>query len=179
MAAWGQAVVPHRRSSRCAQKSSGKHGPQGRSSFETIRDVCDLLRRECLDHMIVLNEDNLRRILSDFFAYYHEARAPLSPNRNLPIPRSVCPTEEGQVVARPTSVACITAVTINTRSCGRRVARAKSHGSPRRMGSRDGQGTLTRVRRHPIVVRADEDCSSKQGLHCPGFGGPSAAGAGR
>jgi len=29
------------------------------------------IRRECLDHMIVLNERHLRRILKDYFDYYH------------------------------------------------------------------------------------------------------------
>jgi len=29
------------------------------------------IRRECLDHVIVLNEDHLRRILRSYFSYYH------------------------------------------------------------------------------------------------------------
>ena len=57
-------------------------------------------RRECLDHVIVLNQDHLRRILSEYFAYYHEARAHLSLERNSPIPRLVCPPEQGKVVAK-------------------------------------------------------------------------------
>ena len=32
------------------------------------------IRRECLDHVIVFNENHLRRTLSEYFAYYHEAR---------------------------------------------------------------------------------------------------------
>ena len=49
------------------------------------------IRRECLDHMIILNEDHLRRILKSYFQYYHEARAHLSLERNSPIPREVEP----------------------------------------------------------------------------------------
>jgi transposase InsO family protein len=30
------------------------------------------IRRECLDHVIVFNERHLRRILRDYFAYYHD-----------------------------------------------------------------------------------------------------------
>ncbi len=36
------------------------------------------IRRECLDHVIVLNERHLRRILRDYFEYYHESRTHLS-----------------------------------------------------------------------------------------------------
>jgi transposase InsO family protein len=36
-------------------------------------------RRECLDHLIVLNEDQLLRILSEFVAYYNRDR----PHRSL------------------------------------------------------------------------------------------------
>ena len=58
------------------------------------------IRRECLDHMIVLNEDHLHRILGEYFAYYHQARAHLSLDRNSPIPRSVQPPAKGKVVAK-------------------------------------------------------------------------------
>ena len=36
------------------------------------------VRRECLDHVIVLNEDHLLRILRSYFAYYHEDRTHLA-----------------------------------------------------------------------------------------------------
>ena len=58
------------------------------------------IRRECLDHLIVVNEDHLRRTLSEFFTYYHEARAHLSLERNSPIPRPVCRPAQGKVVAK-------------------------------------------------------------------------------
>jgi len=59
------------------------------------------IRRECLDHVIVLNEEHLRRVLAEYFDYYHEGRAHLSPERNSPIPRPPCPPEQGEVIARP------------------------------------------------------------------------------
>ena len=58
------------------------------------------IRRECLDHLIVLNENHLHRILAEYFAYSHEARAHLSLDRNSPMPRSVQPPEKGKVVAK-------------------------------------------------------------------------------
>ena len=36
------------------------------------------IRRECLDHVLVLNERHLRRILTRYFAYYHRARTHLA-----------------------------------------------------------------------------------------------------
>lgn len=49
------------------------------------------IRRECLDHVIILNERHLRRILSDYVDYYHHIRAHLSLDHNSPVPRQVEP----------------------------------------------------------------------------------------
>ncbi len=59
------------------------------------------VRRECLNHVIVLNERHLRRILSSYLEYYHEARAHLSLSRNSPIPREIEAPECGKVIAVP------------------------------------------------------------------------------
>jgi transposase InsO family protein len=59
------------------------------------------IRRDCLDHVIVLNERQLHRMLSDYFDYDHNARPHLSLDRNSPTPRRVEPPSEGQVVAIP------------------------------------------------------------------------------
>jgi len=59
------------------------------------------IRRDCLDHTIVLNEDHLRRILKSYFQYYHDARAHLSLERNSPIPREVEPASGGKVISLP------------------------------------------------------------------------------
>ena len=58
------------------------------------------IRRDCLDRMIVLNEDHLYRILSEYFSYYHKARAHLSLERNSPIPRSVQSLDHGKIVSK-------------------------------------------------------------------------------
>jgi transposase InsO family protein len=63
--------------------------------------VIGSIRRDCLDHVIVLNEAHLRLILTQYFAYYHESRTHLSLDRNAPTPREVEPPNRGAVVAIP------------------------------------------------------------------------------
>jgi putative transposase len=48
------------------------------------------IRRECLDHVIVLNERHLKRTLKAYFDYYHRWRTHLSLEMDCPEPRAVC-----------------------------------------------------------------------------------------
>ena len=59
------------------------------------------IRRDCLDHAIILGETHLRRILTAYLAYYHAARPHLALARNAPVPRSVEPPTHGKVIALP------------------------------------------------------------------------------
>ena len=59
------------------------------------------IRRECLNHVIVLNERHLQRILCSYFEYYNNSRTHLSLDRNSPVEREVEPTERGRVIAIP------------------------------------------------------------------------------
>jgi putative transposase len=59
------------------------------------------MRRECLDYMIVLNEQHLRRILLAYFVYYHESRTHMGLDNDCPIPRVVQPIDAGNVVVEP------------------------------------------------------------------------------
>ncbi len=59
------------------------------------------LRRELLDHVIVLNEAHLRRLLSSYLDYYHRSRPHRSLDQNAPVPREVEPPERGRVIALP------------------------------------------------------------------------------
>ena len=56
------------------------------------------IRRECLDHVIVLHETGLRRVLRSYFEYYAHSRTHLSLEKDTPIPRAVQPPEFGKVV---------------------------------------------------------------------------------
>ena len=59
------------------------------------------IRRECLNHVIVLGDRHLKRILGDYLEYYHQVRTHLSLDRNAPVPREVEPPSKGRVVSVP------------------------------------------------------------------------------
>jgi len=57
------------------------------------------IRRECVDHMIVLSEAHLRRILIRYAAYYNELRTHRSLNKDAPIHRAI--QHLGGIVSAP------------------------------------------------------------------------------
>jgi len=59
------------------------------------------LRRECLDHVIVLGQRHLLAILRSYFAHYHKSRTHLSLCKDAPEPRAVQPPGMGDVVELP------------------------------------------------------------------------------
>jgi putative transposase len=59
------------------------------------------IRRECLDHVIVLNERHMLRVLRGYASYYHGSRTHRSLDGDCPDPRPVEPVEMGEVVAHP------------------------------------------------------------------------------
>jgi putative transposase len=63
--------------------------------------VVGTLRRECLDHVIVLGEQHLRRILRKYLEYYHSSRTHLALDKDAPEPRERESTEGGNVIALP------------------------------------------------------------------------------
>ena len=75
--------------------------PQSPWQNPFVERVIGSIRRECLDHVIVLNEAHLLRILSSYLEYYHESRTHLSLERNAPDMREVEPRSRGKVVAVP------------------------------------------------------------------------------
>lgn len=66
-----------------------------------VERLIGTIRRECLDHVIVLHETGLRRVLKLYFEYYERTRTHLSLDKDAPIPRSVQPPELGKVVELP------------------------------------------------------------------------------
>ena len=66
-----------------------------------VERLIGTIRRECLDHVIVLNEAHLKRILSCFWDYYHASRCHTARGDNAPLPREVQPPARGKVVGVP------------------------------------------------------------------------------
>ena len=66
-----------------------------------VERVIGSIRRECTDHVIVFNENHLRRLLQSYLRYYHSSRTHLSLGKDTPEPRPVEPPENGQIVAFP------------------------------------------------------------------------------
>jgi transposase InsO family protein len=58
------------------------------------------IRRECLDHVVVLGEQHLRRSLTRHFAYYRRARTHLSLDKDAPDGRPI-ETTLGKVISIP------------------------------------------------------------------------------
>ena len=63
--------------------------------------VIGSIRRECLNQVIVLNERHLKRVLKNYFAYYHRWRTHLSLDMDCPETRVVHPPSFGEVVEFP------------------------------------------------------------------------------
>lgn len=54
-----------------------------------VEQLIGSIRRECLDHVVVLSEHHLKRTLIGYFSYYHRWRTHLSLDMDCPEPRAV------------------------------------------------------------------------------------------
>ena len=59
------------------------------------------IRRECLDRVIVFNEQQLSQILESYFEYYHKVRPHRGLSHDSPIPRPVESPDRGKVTELP------------------------------------------------------------------------------
>jgi putative transposase len=64
-----------------------------------VERVIGSIRRDCLDHVVIFNEDGLRRTLRAYFRYYHRSRLHLSLGKDSPVSQLVEPI--GKIVAIP------------------------------------------------------------------------------
>jgi transposase InsO family protein len=76
------------------------HSPWQNGVAERWIGTC---RRELLDHVIVLNEEHLRRLLREFVAYYHDDRTHVALGKDPPMrrPASRRPSATAEVIAFP------------------------------------------------------------------------------
>jgi transposase InsO family protein len=90
---------------RCCVKSLGMKevliAPRSPWKNSYLERLIGSVRRDCLDHHIILNERHLCRVLRAYMTYYHTARTHLSLAKQSPRPRPVQPPGSGNVIAFP------------------------------------------------------------------------------
>ena len=57
------------------------------------------IRRECLNHFVILNARHLKRTLGSYFDYYQRSRTHLALAKNSPIPRAI--SGQGKIARIP------------------------------------------------------------------------------
>ncbi len=75
--------------------------PQSPWQNPYVERLIGSIRRECVDHVIVLNERSLQRMLRSYIDYYHHWRTHLSLSKDPPVSRAVEPADPGEVIAMP------------------------------------------------------------------------------
>lgn len=64
-----------------------------------VERLIGTLRRDCLDHVLVLGETHLRRVLTLYSQYYNETRTHLGLSKDTPLRRAV--QRSGTVISAP------------------------------------------------------------------------------
>jgi transposase InsO family protein len=75
--------------------------PRLPSQNPCVERLIGSIRQECLDHVIVINERHLKRVLTSYFEHYHRWRVHRYLDMVSPEPRPVHPPELGKVVEFP------------------------------------------------------------------------------
>ena len=78
-----------------------KSAPRSPWQNPFVERVIGTFRRELTNHVIVLDERHLKRLMSDFLDYYHDSRCHLSLDKDAPTGREVQGPERGDVIVIP------------------------------------------------------------------------------
>ena len=78
-----------------------KTAPRSPWQNPSVERLIGTPRRECLDHVVVLNETHLHHRLRDYLTYYHRCRTHLSLEKDTPEPRPVERPDQGGIVEMP------------------------------------------------------------------------------
>ena len=98
-------AMPHSRTScppsvRCrSTKCSRRRDRPWQNAY--VERVIGSIRRECLDHVIVLSVAGLQRVLADYVEYYMNTRTHLSLGKDAPASRPATPISAGRIVEIP------------------------------------------------------------------------------
>jgi hypothetical protein len=81
-------------------KQTSFHSPWQNGVAERWVGNC---RRDLLDHVIILNERHLKRLMSEYIRYYHEDRTHLALEKETPLGRAAVekPGAGGRVLSMP------------------------------------------------------------------------------
>ena len=93
--------TPRSRRGLCRRGDHHRRDEHGRGSNAYVERVIGSIRRECLDHVIVVNAGGLRRVLTAYIAYYMRSRTHLALGKDTPNPRPIAPPSAGRIVAVP------------------------------------------------------------------------------
>jgi len=63
--------------------------PQNPWQNALLERLIGSIHRYCLDHLVVLHQRHLRRLLTSYFAYYHGSRTHLSLAKDAPESRAI------------------------------------------------------------------------------------------
>jgi len=75
--------------------------PQSPSQNTYVERTIWSIRRECLNHVLVMSERHLRRILASYVDYYNRSRVHQALDLDCPVPRSSQRISDGKVIAIP------------------------------------------------------------------------------
>jgi transposase InsO family protein len=94
--AYGEVFIRRLRSMGIRDRPTSPRSPWQNAYAERL---IGSIRREYVDHIIVLGERHLRHILLSYMQYYNEVRTHLSLNKNAPAPSPV--QRAGHILCRP------------------------------------------------------------------------------
>jgi len=94
--AYGEIFVRRLRSMGIRDRPTSPRSPWQNGYAERL---IGSIRRECVDHIIVLGERHLRHVLLSYMKYYNEIRSHLSLEKDAPVPRAIGTV--GHILCRP------------------------------------------------------------------------------
>jgi transposase InsO family protein len=71
--------------------------PQSPWQNPYVERLIGSIRRDCLNHFVILNAKHLKKTLSSYFRYYHESRTHLGLGKQCPFPRQA--SSAGKITA--------------------------------------------------------------------------------
>jgi transposase InsO family protein len=132
-----------------------------------VERIIGSIRRECLDHVIILDERHLRRVLSAYFEYHHRSRTHLSLDKDCPEPRPIQPSSAGTLSPSHRSAVCTITTSVAqpelfavTEPATLSQRRGSSRSTIASLRCRRAQNTCGESASHQIIALFDNPTSS-------------------